>query len=113
MNEPETKLKPIRKASRYSFPTADIEQILSQIEPDYQGSRARVHAPPRSRKTLSRYRPAMRSTSWSWKGTGCGPFSVSMPTLIGGRGSAESMNCQPVAEGGALMSTGTRLASYL
>ena len=30
--EPETKLKSVRRASRYAFPTADIEQMLHEIE---------------------------------------------------------------------------------
>ncbi len=33
--EPETKLKAIRLASSYSFPTADIQQMLSEIERGY------------------------------------------------------------------------------
>jgi hypothetical protein len=36
VNEPEAKLKAVRKASQYSFPTADIEQMLSEIERGYQ-----------------------------------------------------------------------------
>ena len=35
--EPETRLKAIRRAAGYSFPTADIEQMLSEIERGYQG----------------------------------------------------------------------------
>jgi hypothetical protein len=35
--EPETKLKAVRRAAKYSFPTADIEQMLSEIERGYQG----------------------------------------------------------------------------
>jgi hypothetical protein len=34
--DPETKLKAIRRAAQYSFPTADIEQMLSEIEQGYQ-----------------------------------------------------------------------------
>jgi hypothetical protein len=30
--EPETKLKAVRQAAKYAFPTADIEQMLSEIE---------------------------------------------------------------------------------
>ena len=30
--DPEAKLKSIRRAVKYSFPTADIEQMLSEIE---------------------------------------------------------------------------------
>jgi hypothetical protein len=35
--EPETKLKAVRRAAKYSFPTAGIEQMLSEIERGYQG----------------------------------------------------------------------------
>jgi len=35
--EPETKLKAVRQGAKYSFPTADIEQMLSEIEQGYQG----------------------------------------------------------------------------
>jgi hypothetical protein len=34
-SDPEAKLKAVRKASRYSFPTADIDQMLSEIEQGY------------------------------------------------------------------------------
>jgi hypothetical protein len=34
--EPETKLKAVRRAVKYSFPTADIKQMLSEIEQGYQ-----------------------------------------------------------------------------
>jgi hypothetical protein len=34
--EPETKLKSVRRAAGYSFPTADVEQMLSEIERGYQ-----------------------------------------------------------------------------
>ncbi|HUS05197.1 MAG TPA: hypothetical protein VMZ52_02805 [Bryobacteraceae bacterium] len=34
---PEIKLKAIRRGAKYSFPTADIEQMLSEIERGYQG----------------------------------------------------------------------------
>jgi len=33
------KLEAIRAAARYSFPTADIEQMLSEIESGYLGER--------------------------------------------------------------------------
>jgi hypothetical protein len=33
--DPERKLKAIRKAATYSFPTADIEQMLDEIERGY------------------------------------------------------------------------------
>lgn len=35
--EPEVKLKAIRRAAAYSFPTADIRQMLSEIERGYRG----------------------------------------------------------------------------
>jgi hypothetical protein len=35
--DPETKLKAIRRAAKYSFPTADIDQMLAEIERGYQG----------------------------------------------------------------------------
>jgi len=35
--EPETKLKAVRRAAKYSFPTAGIERMLSEIERGYQG----------------------------------------------------------------------------
>jgi hypothetical protein len=34
--DPEAKLKPIRRGAEFSFPTADIDQMLSEIEPGYQ-----------------------------------------------------------------------------
>ena len=34
--DPETKLSAIRRAAECSFPTADIEQMLSEIERGYQ-----------------------------------------------------------------------------
>jgi hypothetical protein len=34
--DPERKLKAIRKAATYSYPTADIEQMLDEIERGYQ-----------------------------------------------------------------------------
>jgi hypothetical protein len=36
VNKPEVKLKAVRKASRYSFPAPDIEQMLSEIEQGYR-----------------------------------------------------------------------------
>lgn len=35
MSEPETKLKSVRHAAQYSFPTADIDQMLREIEQGY------------------------------------------------------------------------------
>jgi hypothetical protein len=35
--DPETKLKAVRRGAKYSFPTADLEQMLSEIERGYQG----------------------------------------------------------------------------
>ena len=35
--EPEAKLKAVRDGAKYSFPTADLEQMLSEIEEGYQG----------------------------------------------------------------------------
>jgi hypothetical protein len=37
VSEPEAKLKAIRRAAKYSFPTADLEQMLSEIERGYEG----------------------------------------------------------------------------
>ena len=34
--EPQAKLKAVRKAAEYSFPTAEIEQMLAEIERGYQ-----------------------------------------------------------------------------
>jgi hypothetical protein len=34
---PETKLKAVRRSAEYSFPTADIEQMLGEIERGRQG----------------------------------------------------------------------------
>lgn len=34
--DPESKLKAIRGAAQHSFPTADIDQMLSEIERGYQ-----------------------------------------------------------------------------
>jgi elongation factor P hydroxylase len=36
LNDPEVKLQAIRRAAEFSFPTADIEQMLSEIERGYQ-----------------------------------------------------------------------------
>ncbi len=36
LHDPEAKLKAIRRAAEFSFPTADIEKMLSQIERGYQ-----------------------------------------------------------------------------
>jgi len=36
VNEPEAKLKAVRRASEYAFPTADLDQMLSEIERGYQ-----------------------------------------------------------------------------
>lgn len=35
--EPETKLKAVRLGAKYSFPTSDIGQMLSEIERGYEG----------------------------------------------------------------------------
>jgi hypothetical protein len=35
-SDPETKLKAVRRAARYAFPTADIGQVLNEIERGYQ-----------------------------------------------------------------------------
>jgi hypothetical protein len=35
-NDPETKLKALRRGAEYSFPSADIDQMLSEIERGYQ-----------------------------------------------------------------------------
>ncbi|HMC61968.1 MAG TPA: hypothetical protein VKJ01_22430, partial [Candidatus Solibacter sp.] len=34
---PEAKLKAVRRAAAYSFPTADVGQMLDEIERGYQG----------------------------------------------------------------------------
>ena len=36
LTAPEAKLKAIRKAAEYSFPTADIQDMLAEIEQGYQ-----------------------------------------------------------------------------
>jgi hypothetical protein len=35
--DPETKLKAVRRGAKCSFPTADIDQMLGEIERGYQG----------------------------------------------------------------------------
>jgi hypothetical protein len=35
VNDPETKLKAIRRAAQYSFPVSDIEQMNAEIERGY------------------------------------------------------------------------------
>jgi Ribbon-helix-helix protein, copG family len=35
--DPETKLKALRRAAEYSFPTADVNEMLSEIERGYKG----------------------------------------------------------------------------
>jgi hypothetical protein len=35
VHDPQVKLKAVRKAVRYSFPTADIDQMLEEIEQGY------------------------------------------------------------------------------
>jgi hypothetical protein len=36
VHEPQLKLKAVRKAAGYSFPTADIEQMLAEVKRGYQ-----------------------------------------------------------------------------
>ena len=36
VHEPQLKLKAVRKAAEYSFPTGDIEQMLAEIERGYR-----------------------------------------------------------------------------
>jgi len=36
-SEPETKLKAVRRAVKYSFPTAEVEQMLREVERGYEG----------------------------------------------------------------------------
>lgn len=36
VNDPEAKLKAVRRGAQYSFPTGDIDQMLSEIERGYQ-----------------------------------------------------------------------------
>ena len=35
-SDPETKLKAVRRGAEFSFPTAEIEQMLAEIERGYQ-----------------------------------------------------------------------------
>jgi hypothetical protein len=35
--DPQSRLKAMRKAAEYSFPTADIDQMLAEIEQGYNG----------------------------------------------------------------------------
>ncbi len=35
VSDPETKLNAVRRGAEYSFPTADVEQMLSEIERGY------------------------------------------------------------------------------
>lgn len=35
--EPEAKIRALRRAMKYSFPTADIDQMLGEIEQGYKG----------------------------------------------------------------------------
>lgn len=35
--DPETKLNAVRRGAQYSFPSADLDQMLSEIERGYQG----------------------------------------------------------------------------
>jgi hypothetical protein len=37
VNEPEAKLRAVRRAVQYSFPTGDIERMLAEIEQGYRG----------------------------------------------------------------------------
>jgi len=37
VNDPEARLKAVRRGAQYSFPTADIDQMLSEIERGYRG----------------------------------------------------------------------------
>lgn len=36
VNDPQTKLKAVRRGAEHSFPSADIEQMLREIERGYQ-----------------------------------------------------------------------------
>jgi len=36
-NDPEAKLRAIRRGAEFSFPTADLEQMNAEIERGYQG----------------------------------------------------------------------------
>jgi len=35
--DPETKLRAVRKAAGFTFPTADIRQLLNEIQQGYEG----------------------------------------------------------------------------
>ncbi len=37
LHDPESKLKAIRRGTEFSFPTTDIDEMLSEIERGYQG----------------------------------------------------------------------------
>lgn len=37
VSDAETKLKAVRRAAQYSFPSGDLEQMLREIERGYQG----------------------------------------------------------------------------
>ena len=37
LRKPETKLKAVRRAAKYSFPTADVAQMLSEIDRRFEG----------------------------------------------------------------------------
>jgi hypothetical protein len=37
VNDPEVKLKAVRRGAKHSFPTADIDQMLGEIERGYHG----------------------------------------------------------------------------
>jgi len=36
LNDPQVKIKAIRKAAEYSFPTADVQDMLAEIERGYR-----------------------------------------------------------------------------
>ena len=36
-NDPEAKLKAVRRGAEFSFPTADMDEMLAEIERGYQG----------------------------------------------------------------------------
>jgi hypothetical protein len=38
VNEPDAKLKAVRQSTTYSFPTSDMDQMLSEIEQGYDRS---------------------------------------------------------------------------
>jgi hypothetical protein len=42
VNAPEEKLKAVRLSTKYSFPTSDIDQMLSEIEQGYLGMSAKA-----------------------------------------------------------------------